>query len=73
MLSGLENPVHLLFILVIALLVFGPRRLPQIGRSLGGGIREFRSSFAELPPATDPDREERRADDHAPSSRQPAG
>jgi sec-independent protein translocase protein TatA len=46
MLSGLENPVHLLFILVVALLVFGPKRLPSIGHSLGAGIREFRDSFS---------------------------
>ncbi len=46
MLTGLENPVHLLFILVVALLVFGPKRLPSIGRSLGAGIREFRDSFS---------------------------
>ena len=45
MLSGLENPVHLLIILLIAMLVLGPKRLPGIGRSLGSGIREFRDSL----------------------------
>jgi sec-independent protein translocase protein TatA len=42
--SGLENPWHWVVLLVVLLLVFGPKRLPQLGRSLGGGIREFRHS-----------------------------
>jgi sec-independent protein translocase protein TatA len=46
MLSGLDNPVHLLFVLVVAALVFGPKRLPSLGRSVGTGIREFRDSIA---------------------------
>ena len=33
-----------MIVLVIALIIFGPKRLPQLGRSLGRGIREFRSS-----------------------------
>ena len=46
----------LIIILVVALLVFGPKRLPEIGRSLGRGMREFKDSVtghdqkAELPP-----------------------
>jgi sec-independent protein translocase protein TatA len=46
MLSGLENPVHLLIIAVVVLLVFGPKRLPELGRSLGSGIRGFRDSIS---------------------------
>jgi sec-independent protein translocase protein TatA len=45
MLSGLENPVHLLFVLVIAALLLGPKRLPDAARSLGSGIRELKDSF----------------------------
>src|ERR1022692_2452053 len=41
---GLDNPLHIAFLLVILLLVFGARRLPEIGRSLGGGLREFKQS-----------------------------
>jgi sec-independent protein translocase protein TatA len=46
MLSGLESPVHLLFILIVAALVLGPKRLPSIGRSVGTGIRELRESLS---------------------------
>jgi sec-independent protein translocase protein TatA len=42
MLSGLENPVHLLILLIVVLLIFGAKRLPEMGRSLGHGMREFR-------------------------------
>lgn len=41
---GLDNPLHIAFLLVILLLVFGAKRLPEIGRSLGGGLREFKQS-----------------------------
>lgn len=41
---GLDNPLHIAFIVVILLLVFGARRLPEIGRSLGTGMREFKQS-----------------------------
>jgi sec-independent protein translocase protein TatA len=37
------QPTHLLFVLVIALLVLGPKRLPEVGRSLGKGLRDFRN------------------------------
>ncbi|MDI3298712.1 MAG: twin-arginine translocase TatA/TatE family subunit [Bacillota bacterium] len=40
----LITPGHLLVILIIALILFGPRRLPELGRSLGDAIREFRSA-----------------------------
>jgi sec-independent protein translocase protein TatA len=40
------QPTHLLFILVIALLVLGPKRLPEVGRSLGRGLRDFRNALS---------------------------
>jgi sec-independent protein translocase protein TatA len=51
---GLDNPLHLLFIVVVLLLVFGARRLPEIGRSLGSGMREFKDAISGevKPPAT---------------------
>jgi sec-independent protein translocase protein TatA len=44
----LLTPTHLLFLALLALIVFGPKRLPEIGRSLGAGIREFKSSVPAL-------------------------
>ena len=43
---GLDSPTHIAFIVVILLLVFGARRLPEIGRSLGTGMREFKDSIS---------------------------
>ena len=62
------SPIQIIIVLVIALLVFGPKRLPEMGRSLGKGMREFKDSISgkdfeddepgrrsanELPPADD--------------------
>jgi sec-independent protein translocase protein TatA len=46
---GLDNPVHLLFLLGLLLLVFGAKRLPEIGRSLGSGLRGFKESLSADP------------------------
>ena len=43
--EGLFQPVHLIFILVIALVIFGPGKLPDLGRGLGKGIREFKEAL----------------------------
>jgi sec-independent protein translocase protein TatA len=43
--AGLLQPTHIIFVIVIALLVFGPKRLPEMGRSIGNGIREFKDSI----------------------------
>lgn len=43
---GLDNPVHLVFLLVVLLLVFGAKRLPEMGRSLGSGLRGFKDSLS---------------------------
>lgn len=40
------GPFELAIVLIIALIVFGPKRLPELGRSLGRGIREFRGSVS---------------------------
>ena len=45
MIGDILQPTHLLFILVVALLVLGPKRLPEVGRSLGKGIRDFRGAM----------------------------
>lgn len=45
MVGDILQPTHLLFILVVALLVLGPKRLPEVGRTLGNGLRDFRSAI----------------------------
>jgi sec-independent protein translocase protein TatA len=47
MFEGLFQPMHLLVILGIALLVFGPKKLPELGKGLGEGIRGFKSAVRE--------------------------
>jgi sec-independent protein translocase protein TatA len=42
---GLDNPIHLAFLLVVLLLVFGAKRLPEMGHSLGAGLRSFKQSI----------------------------
>lgn len=43
---GLDNPLHLVLLLVVVLLIFGAKRLPDIGRSLGSGLRGFKESVS---------------------------
>jgi sec-independent protein translocase protein TatA len=63
MFEGLLQPTHLLFILVVALLVLGPKRLPEAGRGLGAAIRGFRESMTDEHEARDePDRSEASGD-----------
>jgi sec-independent protein translocase protein TatA len=45
MFGDIVQPTHLLLILVVALVVLGPKRLPEAGRSLGRGLRDFRSGL----------------------------
>jgi len=45
MFEGLLQPTHLILILVIALFVFGPQKLPDLGKSLGEGIRGFKKAL----------------------------
>jgi sec-independent protein translocase protein TatA len=42
----LTNPVHIAFIVIIALIFLGPKRLPEVARSLGHGMREFRETLS---------------------------
>ncbi len=52
---GLDNPLHIAVLVVLVLLVFGARRLPEIGRSLGSGMREFKEAVTgESKPPTTP-------------------
>ena len=64
MLEGLFQPMHLLVIFAIALLVFGPKKLPELGKGLGEGIRALKegmkdnaSASAEAKKTDDPTKE----------------
>ena len=46
MVGDILQPTHLLFVLVVALIVLGPKRLPEVGRSLGRTMRDFRSAIS---------------------------
>jgi sec-independent protein translocase protein TatA len=64
---GLDNPIHIAFLVVILLLVFGAKRLPEMGKSLGGGMRGFKESLGgEQTPAS------LTAQSHAPAAPVPA-
>ena len=43
--AGLTSPTHIAILLLIVLMLFGARRLPEVGRSLGSGLREFKDSI----------------------------
>ena len=53
MLEGLFQPTHLIIIFAIALLVFGPRKLPELGKGLGEGIRALKEGMKDNPPAAE--------------------
>ena len=62
MIENILSPTHLLLILVVALIVLGPKRLPEAGRGLGSAIRDFKASLSpperrEEQPAIQPSRE----------------
>lgn len=48
MIEGLFQPLHLLVIFGIALLVFGPRKLPELGKGIGDGIRSFKTAIKQI-------------------------
>ena len=53
------GPTELIIVLVIVLLIFGPKRLPGLGRQLGGGMREFKDSISGKGGRDDEDDDER--------------
>src|SRR5271157_2642523 len=53
MIEGLLQPMHLLVIFGIALLVFGPKKLPELGKGIGDGIRGFKSAMKDQDDSSD--------------------
>jgi sec-independent protein translocase protein TatA len=47
--TGFLTPTHVLLLLVVVLVLFGAKRLPELGRSLGSGLREFKHSIGAAP------------------------
>jgi sec-independent protein translocase protein TatA len=72
MTTGLLAPSHLIFLGLIALLVFGPKRLPEIGRSFGHGLRGFRESVSGDGPEAETDAAPVTAETRALPQRSPA-
>ena len=56
MFEGLLQPTHLMIILAVALFVFGPKKLPELGQGLGKGIRSFRDSMKAGSSESTPDK-----------------
>jgi sec-independent protein translocase protein TatA len=56
MIEGLLQPQHLLVILAVALFVFGPKKLPELGKGLAEGIRSFKDGIKEASAAVDSDK-----------------
>jgi sec-independent protein translocase protein TatA len=63
--TGFLTPTHVLLLLLVVLMLFGAKRLPELGRSLGTGLRDFKQSLEgggreadqpEQPPAVEPPR-----------------
>jgi sec-independent protein translocase protein TatA len=52
---GWIGPWEILILLVVILLVFGPKRLPEFGKSLGRGMREFKNSIRDITDDNEPD------------------
>lgn len=55
---GSIGPGELIIVLVIALIVLGPKRLPEVGRSVGKGMREFKDAVSGMNPLNDDDDDE---------------
>ena len=53
MFEGLFQPTHLLLIFGVALLIFGPKKLPELGKGIGDSIRSFKSAMKNKEDSTD--------------------
>lgn len=59
--DGLFEPTHIIFILIIVLIIFGPGKLPGLGKGLGTGIREFKDAIKGLGSDTDKPTEQKKS------------
>jgi sec-independent protein translocase protein TatA len=61
--EGLLQPVHLFFILLIVLILFGPGKLPELGKGLGKGIKEFKDALRGGLDSSSDKKEEKKPDE----------
>ncbi len=61
--EGLLSPTHLIFILLIVLILFGPGKLPELGKGLGKGIREFKDALRGGMDTSKKDEEEKKVEE----------
>lgn len=72
---GLDNPIHIAFLLIVVLLVFGAKRLPEMGHSLGSGLRGFKEAIGgegTHTPLNVTEHEQTPTPVHAPATQTPA-
>ena len=67
------GPLEIAIVLIIALIVFGPKRLPELGKSLGRGINEFKDGLSNVGSDNDPDDDEDDDEHDAPAELTPLG
>ncbi|QWK21468.1 MULTISPECIES: Sec-independent protein translocase subunit TatA/TatB [Thermus] len=67
----IDSPAQLVAILVVALLLFGPRKLPELARGLGQSVREFKKSVEGLAEEPKTEKEDPQAVPHAPQPKPP--
>ena len=67
------GPLEIAIVLIIALIVFGPKRLPELGKSLGKGINEFRDGLNKVGEKNDDDDEDDEDDNEPPTLAPPPG
>ncbi|MHB8858108.1 MAG: twin-arginine translocase TatA/TatE family subunit [Thermoleophilia bacterium] len=56
MFGDLIAPTHLIFVLIVALLIFGPKRLPELAKGFGRGVREFKNGIEGIDDGEEPSR-----------------
>ena len=61
--EGLFQPMHLVFIMIIVLILFGPGKLPELGKGLGKGIREFKDAIRGGMDSSSDKKDDRKDDD----------
>jgi len=62
MFSGIFQPMHLIVILVIVMIIWGPGKLPELGEGLAKSIKAFKKAMSDTPPSTPIEHQEEKKD-----------